>query len=501
MRLPLLPMLARLFAAFLLGSSCALTAPASASGPDPRPEPAVLRAALARATDHLRSIAVEGGYVWTYSADLSQRAGEEATTPTQIWVQPPGTPAVGRALLRAWEATHDLVHLQAAREAALALARGQLESGGWDYRIEFDPVARTTWRYREDLAAGGAGAGPAIPAAQGGKARNTTTFDDNNTQSALMFLLAFVDAARKTPDPSDERIKTALEYGLNRLLEAQFPNGAWPQRWDGRPHKPADFPVKAATFPSDYPREQPRSGYYQHYTFNDGTHRDALLVCLEAHRRTGRTEFRAAARRAAEFILLAQLPEPQPAWAQQYDASMHPAWARAFEPPAVSAGESAGIVRLLLELESEFGDERYEKAAGAAVSWFRRSEIAPGRWARLYELETNRPLFGDRDGRIHYTLGEISEERRRGYAWEGAFEIPQAIAAYQRRVAEGRPLDPSPAMRRGPRSGGHTPRSIAEVLAAQDSRGSWTGAGGRLEMGRFIANMLLLCDELDRAPR
>ncbi len=38
-------------------------------------------------------------------------------------------------------------------------------------------------------------------------------------------------------------------------------------------------------------------------------------------------------------------------------------------------------------------------------------------WARLYEIGTNRPVFGDRDGKVHYDVKEISEERRRGYAW------------------------------------------------------------------------------------
>ena len=46
------------------------------------------------------------------------------------------------------------------------------------------------------------------------------------------------------------------------------------------------------------------------------------------------------AERAGDFILAAQMPEPQPAWAQQYDAAMHPAWARKFEPAseAVASG-------------------------------------------------------------------------------------------------------------------------------------------------------------------
>ena len=40
-----------------------------------------------------------------------------------------------------------------------------------------------------------------------------------------------------------------------------------------------------------------------------------------------------------------------------------------------------------------------------------------GAWARFYQIGTNRPLFGDRDGSIHFDVREISRERREGYAW------------------------------------------------------------------------------------
>ena len=50
------------------------------------------------------------------------------------------------------------------------------------------------------------------------------------------------------------------------------------------------------------------------------------------------------------FLLLAQLPEPQPGWAQQYNIEMEPEWARKFEPPAVTGGESQKVIATLLTL-------------------------------------------------------------------------------------------------------------------------------------------------------
>ena len=77
-----------------------------------------VRAALEKATAFMCSISTEGGYLWRYSADLKERQGEGKATPSQIWVQPPGTPSVGMAFLEAYAATKDERHLVAAQAAA-----------------------------------------------------------------------------------------------------------------------------------------------------------------------------------------------------------------------------------------------------------------------------------------------------------------------------------------------------------------------------------------------
>jgi uncharacterized protein YyaL (SSP411 family) len=93
------------------------------------------KSALSKAVHFFRTeVAVNGSYVWTYSEDLKKRRGEGEATETQGWVQPPGTPSVGMAFLRAYEATGDKTYLDAAVEAAHALTATQLASGGWDYR-------------------------------------------------------------------------------------------------------------------------------------------------------------------------------------------------------------------------------------------------------------------------------------------------------------------------------------------------------------------------------
>ncbi|MFP6618480.1 MAG: hypothetical protein VB877_03970, partial [Pirellulaceae bacterium] len=89
-----------------------------------------------------QQVSIKGGYLWRYSADLEKREGEKRASPSTAWVQPPGTPSVGEALLRVYQRTGDRFYLDATRQTAEALVQCQLRSGGWSYRIEFDPAQR-----------------------------------------------------------------------------------------------------------------------------------------------------------------------------------------------------------------------------------------------------------------------------------------------------------------------------------------------------------------------
>src|SRR5690606_19721554 len=121
----------RIAVSALLGAG--LLCPTSAvAGPDHERLAERAEAAVARAAALFRDeVAVHGSYGWRYSADLSYRRGEDLITTSQGWVQPPGTPAVGLAMLQAFEATGDRTFLDGAAETARALALTQLDSGGW----------------------------------------------------------------------------------------------------------------------------------------------------------------------------------------------------------------------------------------------------------------------------------------------------------------------------------------------------------------------------------
>lgn len=442
----------------------------------------------------MRSISTEGGFLWRYSEDLQERWGENKATPSQIWIQPPGTPSMGQAFLRIYEVTKDQRYLEAAQAAASALARGQLESGGWDYLIDFDPAKSSQWYRRTDKGQ--------IDEDQAAGKRNITTFDDDNTQSALQFLMAFVEAAPSKDAAEVRTIREALEYGLAKMLEAQYPNGAWPQRYNGRPRDLGKYPARRATIPESFPREHPRSDYAGFYTLNDHTQRDCIRTMLEAFKQFGDRKYLEAALRGGDFLVAAQLPNPQPAWAQQYNFAMEPAWARAFEPPAVCTGESAGAIRTLIELYLETGEEKLLKPIPAAIDWFQRSRLGPNTWARFYELGTNKPIYGDRDGKIHYRLDEISEERRRGYAWQGNFNIPATIAYFGEVQKAGRQAYIARREIKSPQTEAQRAaleKQAEQVIAALDERGRWI-ANGRIETRVFIRSVQTLCDYLESLP-
>jgi PelA/Pel-15E family pectate lyase len=415
-----------------------------------------------------RQVAVEGGYVYRYSADLALREGEGKAGPKTVWVQPPGTPAVGAAMLEAYQRTGESQFLDAALDAGRALVRGQMHSGGWTNRVEFDLAARKRLAYRVD--------GPPAP-----KARNISSFDDDQTQSALRLLMRLDRATNE----KDAAIHEATVYGLSAVLRNQHRNGAWSQVFDGA-HVRNDE-LRQANYPQEWSKNYPGGDYWWHYTFNDGAMSAVIETLLEAAQIYSGTTYKQAAIRAGDFILAAQMPKPQLGWAQQYNPEMQPVWARKFEPPAVSSTESVGVMQTLLALHRATGEERFLTPIPAALEWLKRSAMPDGRYARFYELQTNKPLFLTKDYRLTYEPNDLPTH----YSFVRN-DIGLARLERQYRAA----LAPEPRPQQAER-----PVSEAEVrriLAALDDRGAWVeqGAlksygmrGAIIDSGTFIRNV------------
>ena len=470
------------------------------------------QAALRKAVEFYRTnVSTQGGYHFAYTEDLSYGRSEMSEGPTRVEVQRDGTPLVGMAYLDAYEATRDSYYLEVAREVARALVRGQYCSGGWDYFIEFDAQKRAQYPYRADDRCGEGT--PARP-------ERTTTLDDNITQAAVRLLMR-VD---RDLGFNDAPIHEAALFALDSLIKAQYPNGAWPQRYTRFP-EPSAFPVKPASYPDSWPRTWPGSNYIAHYTFNDDSIVDMIDAMLEAARIYKDPRYLVSAEKGGAFILLAQMPEPQPGWAQQYDRDMHPAWARRFEPPSITGGESKSVMKALLLLYRETGQRKYLEPVPRALAYYRRSVLPevdnPSEirrracrtgtpcLARFYELKTNRPLYitkgtrvtalnqgtttvdgyelsySDRSVITHYSVlvsGAEWAEIEREYQ-----ELQKADPVSLKRPDTLHGLSPWSGARLPAGSGLNEDARIRAVIDAMDPRGAWVEDGSIGKADRLVS--------------
>ena len=440
--------------------------------------------ALQKAIGFFRSeVSSYSGYVWRYSGDLMLREGEGEAGKTMIWVQPPGTPTVGEAFLDAYEATCEKAFLDAAVDAGYALIKGQLRTGGWYYHIEFDPDKRQGYGYRD------------IPENQ--RQKQKTTLEDDTTQSAVRLLMR-VD---KILNFKDEKVHGAVVYALESIVRAQYPNGAWYVWWDSYPTPPSPdaYPATKASYPQTWPRKWPND-WTGRYFINDNVTPNTLLTMLEAYQTYGREKYLHSALKAGDFLLLAQMPEPQPAWAQQYDHNMHPVWDRKFEPPAITSLESQGVMRALMLLYQRTGKKKYFNAVPRALSYFRKSELPDGRLARFYELRTNRPLYFNKQYELTYSYKDMPTHY--SFIIESWLD---SIEAQYHRLLRNAPLNQQT-------QGGEKTQRLSPALMAQvgtiinsmDERGAWV-EGGRLRQNKiesksgiidcrtFVNNIRTLC--------
>lgn len=414
------------------------------SKPDLRDE--ALRALKKAAVFYREQVASHGGYVYYYSLDLTERWGEGKASPDMIFVQPPGTPTVGDAFLHALAATGDTYYLHAARDAARALVDGQLQSGGWTQVIHFAPAQRMG-KYRT----------------RRGGSWNVSSLDDGQTQAALQMLMRMDRAL----DLQDREIHEAALVGLIALLQAQFANGAFPQVWVG-PVQPQ--PILKARFPDfDWKTEGRVKNYWDYYTLNDdlaGSVADTLIL---AHQVYGEEKYLAALEKLGNFLLLAQMPDPQPGWCQQYNYEMFPIWARKFEPPAISGWESQDVMQTLIKLAEYTGRKNYLQPLPRALAYFRQCLLPDGRIARFYEFHTNKPLYMDAAYRLTYDDSQAPGH----YGWKQPARFAEIERAYEDALRGS-----------GPASGPAAPRAeeVRRIIRELDADGRWisTYQGERL---------------------
>lgn len=373
---------------------------------------------LEKAIGFYQTLAIEGGYVYYYTLDGKEKWGEGKTDDRTVEVQPPGTPAVGMSFLKAYRVTGNPEFLAAAENAAGALIKGQNELGGWDHKIYFDrPKGKKV------------------------------SFDDNQTQSAISFLMA-LDHEVDHPE-----LTAAIEKALGMMLESQLDNGGWPHQ---------------------YPRQ---GNYHDFATFNDRGINDCIRVMMEADTYYGKPEYRESLRKAGRFLMISQLPPPQPGWAQQYNEYLQPAWARTFEPPSVCPAVTVHNINTLIDLYLHTNRGELLEPIPDAIRWLKESRLPNGKWGRFLELGTNKPLYYDR-GRIRVeSADQLSLERRTGYGYET--DIQAALDAAEQRylIVTGQMPEPS-----NPNPEEELKKmavTVQKIIESMDEQGRWIWRNNR----------------------
>jgi PelA/Pel-15E family pectate lyase len=278
----------------------------------------------------------------------------------------------------------------------------QTPSGGWSKRLDLGREPRA----------------PGTDFVSESNAHYEGTFDNDSTTTQLRAVAKAFKATQSEP------ARASFLRGLNYIFNAQYPNGGWPQV---------------------YPLE---GGYHDSIPYNDNVIPNILTLLKDVAAGAGEFDFVPAElrREAAErvqrgvgVILASQVRVNGrlTGWGQQHDAlTLQPCGARNYEPAGLSSSETAPVMGFLMTL-GEPSPAVLASIEGAAA-WLKASTITGfawrnvenrGRllvpdagagplWSRLYEIGSNRPIFG-RENRVLYDVSEVSRERRDGYSWYG----------------------------------------------------------------------------------
>ena len=261
------------------------------------------------------------------------------------------------------------------------------------------------------------------------------TIDNNATNQEMRFLAR---VQRQLPGAEGERYRAAFLKGLGYLLTAQYPNGGWPQA----------FPLMG--------------GYHDAITYNDNAIPRVLDLLAQIASRQNDYAFvpddlaeqaRRAATRGYDLVLRTQVQVDgrRTLWGQQHDPfTLAPTGARNWEPPALSAEESSGVLIALMHAPSP--SPEISDAVESGVAWLREHALhdlewptdkpvegkrlvvragAGPIWARLYDPVTGKPVFGARDKTVHDRVDALPPDVRNSYGWFGTAP-KKALAAYER---------------------------------------------------------------------
>jgi PelA/Pel-15E family pectate lyase len=267
---------------------------------------------------------------------------------------------------------------------------------------------------------------------------NYITIDNGATYSQMRYLKIMFQTN------GDKRFKKSFISGLDYLLNSQYKNGGWPQC----------FPLQ--------------NGYQDNITFNDG----AMIGVIELLNDISYADIDLvdsvrlyksfnALDKGLQLILRTQIFSNLKftGWCAQYDPiSLSPVRGRSYELESINPYVTTGIINYLMKIKNP-GKEIIHSIQ-YAISWLKKSQINDFEiitnnnqlnntddakifsskeqsyplqiWARFYEIDSNLPIFSNRDGIVQYSYSKLSDERKINYEWYGKWPIHLISSKYDK---------------------------------------------------------------------
>lgn len=297
----------------------------------------------------------------------------------------------------AWYASDEAIKL------AETVISFQTPSGGWSKSVNYAAGPRTK--------------GTHWTSQPGNIWHYCGTLDNRSTTEQIRFLAKYHSIT------SNVAAKDSALRGLEWMLEAQYPNGGWPQ----------NYPVEP--------------GYHEAITLNDDAMLHALELLQDVYDQSESFTFvpedlrqraREAYDRGLTCLSMAQVQVRglRTVWCAQHDPlDLRPVAARKKEPPSLSGAESATLLKYLMRKGPI--NARTSTMIESGVQWLdlhrltglRKTTNSAGKsdyvadpsstevyWARFYDVQTFKPLFaGAQDGIVYDTFSEMASKNKVGY--------------------------------------------------------------------------------------
>ncbi len=310
-------------------------------------------AGLYKRFDTIEGLQYNGGWQVTYTwptmrGAFAQGRGYIDTENIVSLDKSKGTPVIASRYVYAYDILGDESLLEVAKKTGDFLVEAQAEDGYWLSNYQFGSAALVPIDSR------------------GGHAE--PKFQDGVQSQPIALLLALYKLTGKS-----DYIISAKKAG-EFYLRAQNPDGSWSYKYDPKAGVGKTF------------LGEPQGGEINDYAMND-----ALNIMVLLYHYTYDMRYLEAAKRAADWLVAANLSGKVHGWAQQYDHTLKPAPARLHEPAAYSSEDTLIASEALVEAYRLSGDERYLVPVREAAAWL-KERFPEAEMYKYYDPETGRPI-------------------------------------------------------------------------------------------------------------